>query len=164
MSNHTLLKQAAAAVVLFGALPAAAGPATYAGGLCTSVSGFGTPSIYRSGRLVNTTGSTLEVVCPVQRNVTVTNLNEDVSVLVTVVDASLDDDVRCTATVTEADGTAVLAGSGQTSGADTANAKSISINLAPALASFFGYITVRCELPKTYAGFNSVLASIYVSE
>ncbi|WP_338870775.1 hypothetical protein [Myxococcus stipitatus] len=164
MTKHTLLKHSVAALALLGALPAAAGPATYAGALCTSVSGSGTPAIYRSGRLVNTTGSTLEVVCPVQRNINLTNLNEDVSVLVTVVDASLDKDVRCTATVSEPDGTVVLAGSGQTSGADVNNAKSISIDLAPALATFFGYITVRCEIPETYAGANSVLASFYISE
>lgn len=159
-----MFKKSVAALALLGALPAVAGPATYAGALCTSVSGFGTPSIFRSGRLINQTGAALEVVCPVQRNVNTVNFNEAVSLLITARDPHLTENVCCTATVTEPDGTAIASDSGCTSGADTANPKSISLSIASTFASLNGFIALRCELPGPYSGYQSALSSFYISE
>ncbi|NTX06255.1 MULTISPECIES: hypothetical protein [Myxococcus] len=163
MTKNTF-KKSVAALALLGALPAVAGPATYAGALCTSVSGFAAPSIFRSGRLINQTGGAIEVVCPVQRNVVAPSFNENVSFLITARDPHLTENVCCTATLTEPDGTAITADSGCTAGADTANPKTISLNLATAFASVNGYIALRCELPGPYSGFQSTLSSFYISE
>ncbi|MCP3165043.1 hypothetical protein LZ199_19250 [Myxococcus sp. QH3KD-4-1] len=163
MMKNTFTKSVAA-LALLGALPSVAATASYAGALCTSVSGFKTPSIFRSGRLINQTGEAIEVVCPVQRNVVAPTFNENASFLITVRDPHLTENVCCTATVTEPDGTAIASDSGCTSGADTAAPKSISLNLATVFASVNGYIALRCELPGPYAGHQTALSSFYVAE
>ncbi|MCP3103724.1 hypothetical protein LZ198_33060 [Myxococcus sp. K15C18031901] len=162
------LTQSVAALALLGALPAAAGTATYSGSLCTSVSGFSAPTIFRSGRLLNQTANTIEVVCPLQRNVS-TSFTEDSSFAAYVIDAHLTENVCCVATVAEADGTAITSGSACTTGADTANIKGISINLASVFASVNGYLSLRCVIPGQYtdtsgAKFSSVLSSFTVVE
>ncbi|MCY0998665.1 hypothetical protein OWM54_16120 [Myxococcus sp. MISCRS1] len=162
--TKNLFKQSVAALAVLGAMPTFAGPATYAGSLCTSVSGFSAPSMFRSGRLINQTGSALEVVCPVQRNVSIPSFNEAVSFLVTARDPHLTENVCCTATVTEPDGSAIASDSGCTSGADTANPKTISLSVPTTFASSNGFIALRCELPAPYSGYNSALSSFYISE
>jgi hypothetical protein len=155
------------ALALLGALPAAAGQATYSGSLCTpvTIAGQGNPTIYRSGRLLNQTGGDLEVVCPVQRNVAAPYFNEDMSISVTVIDQhpTVGEEVCCTATVAENDGTSITSGSACTSGSDP-SPKIISINLASVYASVNGYLSLRCKLPPVYAGNSSVLSSFVVTE
>jgi hypothetical protein len=157
------LVKSVAALALLGALPAAAGSASYSGALCTSVSGFSNPTIFRSGRLLNQTAGEIEVVCPIQRNISST-FAEDMSVSVTVVDAHFSENVCCTATVAENDGTAITSGSACTSGSDTANPKIIGINLASVFANLNGYLSLRCSVPARYNGFDSVLSSFVVTE
>ena len=168
--THGYVSKSVIALALLGALPAAAGPATYSGSLCTSVSGFSAPTIYRSGRLLNLSTNEIEVVCPIQRNVSVPSFTEDMSILATVMDPHLTEDVCCTASVAEPDGTTITSSRVCTPAgtADTVNHKSISINLASVYASINGYVSLRCELPAPYTigttKHASVLASFYVSE
>ncbi|RYZ44187.1 MAG: hypothetical protein EOO71_00540 [Myxococcaceae bacterium] len=169
MKTRTFLSKSVVALALLGTLPAAAGSASYAGALCTPVSGFSTPTTFRSGRILNQTANTTEVVCPVQRNVVAPYFNEDVTVTFTALDPHLTENVCCYATVTEADGTAIATGSGCTSGADAANHKLVSINMSSVFANINGFIALRCVLPGQYtdsAGskYTSVLASFTVAE
>jgi hypothetical protein len=161
----SMLVKSVAALALLGAVPAAANQASYSGSLCTpvTISGQGTPTIFRSGRLLNQTTGTIEVVCPIQRNVT-SSLTEDMSVSVTVVDAHYSENVCCTATVAEYDGTSITSGSACTTGSDPSNPKIIGINLASVFAGINGYVSLRCSVPARYNGFDSVLSSFVVTE
>jgi hypothetical protein len=152
------------ALALLGALPAAAGQATYSGALCAPVTGSSTPTVFRSGRVLNQTASNIELVCPIQRNLAAPNYNEDLSVSITVVDAHYSEDVCCTATVAENDGTAIATDTRCTTGADPFNPKPIGINLPSVFASINGYVSLRCTLPPRYSGYDSVLASFLVTE
>jgi hypothetical protein len=168
--THGVVSKSVVALALLGALPAAAGTATYSGSLCsTPVSGFSAPTTFRSGRILNQTASSIEVVCPLQRNVNFSTFAEDMSVSITALDPHLTENVCCTATVTESDGTALASGSACSNwGADTANHKPFSINLASVFAGVNGYLSLRCELPPQYTSgatkYSSVISSIMVTE
>ncbi len=168
--THGFVSKSVVALALLGALPAAAGMATYPGSLCTQVSGFGAPAAYRSGRLLNLTANTTEVTCPIQRNVSLPALTEDMTVTVTVVDGHADENVCCVASVAAADGTTITDGSACTSAGlfDIPETSGLSINLPSVFASTNGYVSVRCSLPGTFAvngtPLSSVLSSILVSE
>ncbi|AEI62756.1 hypothetical protein [Corallococcus macrosporus] len=165
----SFVSKSVAALAMFSALPALAGTATYSGSLCTSVSGFGSPTIYRSGRLINQTPNTIEVVCPIQRNVTAPTFTEALSINVTALDPHLSENVCCTATVAEKDGS-TLASSAACSnwGANTANHNSFSLSVPSVFANINGYVSLRCVLPGQYTSgsstYSSVLASFVVSE
>lgn len=161
-----LMSKSVVALALLGALPAAAGQATYSGSLCAVVGSTSSkPTYYNSGRLLNQNDGTLSVVCPLQRNVVAPYYSEDMSVSITVVDQNAVEtlDVCCTATVAEADGTAITSGSACTDGS-SAIAKTLSINLASVFANLNGYLSLRCSLPGVYNGNSSVLASFLVTE
>ncbi|WP_164008436.1 hypothetical protein [Pyxidicoccus trucidator] len=168
--THGFVTKSVVALALLGALPAAAGTATYAGAMCTVVSGFSSPTIFRSGRLLNQSTSEIEVVCPLQRNVSIPSFTEDLSITVTVNDPHLTADVCCTGYVAEKDGTTLASDRACTPAgtADTANTKSLAINLPSVFAGANGYLNLRCELPGTYTigtvKHPSVLASFLVSE
>jgi hypothetical protein len=170
--KKTLLavSKSALALSLLGALPAAAGTATYAGALCVPVTNSGTPTYFRSGRLINQTANEIEVVCPIQRNVVVPGYAEDMSVIASVFDPGLATDVCCTATVAERDGTPITASQVCTPAgtADLNNHRSIFINLPSVFAALEGYVSLRCDLPGQVSvggtTYSSVLASFMVSE
>ncbi|MBZ4415448.1 hypothetical protein [Myxococcus sp. RHSTA-1-4] len=167
--THGFVSKSVVALALLGALPAAAGTATYAGALCAAVSG--TPTIFRSGRLINQTGSDMEVVCPIQRNITnVPYYTEDMTITATVLDPSITDDVCCTAAVSEADGTYLATARTCTpaNSGDYDTHRTLSMNLPSVYAGPGGYLSLRCELPKQVsidgAMRSSVLASFIVTE
>lgn len=168
--THTLVSKSVVALALLSALPAAAGTATYSGALCsTPVSGSSAPATFRSGRILNQTATSIEVVCPIQRNVNLSTFAEDMSVSITALDPHLTEDVCCTATVTETDGTPYTSGSACSNwGADISNHKAFSINLASVFASVNGYLSLRCELPAQYTSgatkYSSVISTIMVTE
>ncbi|WP_426756985.1 hypothetical protein [Myxococcus sp. Y35] len=169
MKPLSFRSKSVATLAMLCALPAAAGTASYSGALCTSVSGFGSPIRYRSGRLLNTTPNTIEVVCPIQRNVTAPSFSETLSVSVTALDPHLTENVCCTATVAEKDGTSLASAAACSNwGADTANHNSFSISLPSVFAGLNGYVNLRCVLPGEYTSgantYASVLASFVVSE
>ncbi|MFP2932880.1 hypothetical protein ACLESO_48585 [Pyxidicoccus sp. 3LG] len=167
--THGLVSKSVVALALLGALPAAA-TQTYSGSLCTSVSGFSAPTIFRSGRLLNQTANGIEVVCPIQRNVSVPSFNEDLSISVTVMDPHISANVCCTGYVAEADGTTIAYDEActATGTADLVNPKVLAINLPAVFASVNGYLSLRCELPgqSTTGGvtYSSVLSSFVVTE
>jgi hypothetical protein len=168
----SMLVKSVAALALLGALPAAAGQASYSGSLCEVVgSGSTNATYFNSGRLLNQTASPFTAVCPLQRNVSVPSFTEDMTVSITVVDqhATQGVDVCCTATVAEADGTAITSGSACSSGSN-ANPQTLSINLASVFAGLNGYLSLRCSLPGQYTDpvtgdkLSSVLSSFLVTE
>ncbi|MCY1019298.1 hypothetical protein [Pyxidicoccus sp. MSG2] len=172
-NTHGFMSKSVIALALLGALPAAAGNATYPGALCTpiSIAGSGTPTIYRSGRLLNLSSNAFEVVCPIQRNVTFPALTEDMTVTVNVVDGHGNDDICCVATVAQADGTPITDDDACTSGGlfDVPMPDNLSINLPSVFAGTNGYVSVRCRVPGTFPGaggttLSSVISSILVSE
>ncbi|WP_163990104.1 hypothetical protein [Pyxidicoccus caerfyrddinensis] len=168
--THGFVSKSVIALSLLSALPAAAGTASYPGSLCTSVSGFGAPTIFRSGRLLNSSASAIEVVCPIQRNVVAPYFTEDMSVSVTVSDPHLSADVCCTGYVADNDGSTLAYDEACTPAgtADLSTPRTLSINLPSVNASSNGYLSLRCELPaqSTTAGvkYSSVLASFVVYE
>ncbi len=158
-----------AALAMLSTLPAMAGTASYSGALCTPVSGFHSPAVFRSGRLLNGNANTLEVVCPIQRNVTAPSFTETLSITVTALDPHLTEDVCCTAMVAEKDGTTLASASACSNwGADTANHNSFSINVPSVFAAITGYVSLRCALPGQYTSgastYTSALASFVVTE
>ncbi|WIG94949.1 hypothetical protein [Myxococcus sp. SDU36] len=165
----SFVSKSVAALAMLSALPALAGTATYSGSLCTSVSGFANPTIFRSGRLLNSTPNTIEVICPIQRNVSIPSFTESLSVSVTAVDPHLTENVCCTATVAEKDGTALASSAACSNwGANTTAHNTFSISLPSVFASLNGYVSLRCVLPGQYTSgsstYSSVLASFVVTE
>ncbi|MCY1017005.1 hypothetical protein [Pyxidicoccus sp. MSG2] len=167
--THGFVSKSVVALAMLSALPAAAGTASYPGSLCTSVSGFGAPTIFRSGRLLNQSASAIEVVCPIQRNI-LSPYTEDMSLTVTVSDPHLTADVCCTGYVADNDGSTLAYDEACTPAgtADITNPRLLSINLPAVNATYNGYLSLRCELPaqSTTAGvkYSSVLASFVVYE
>ncbi|QDE88248.1 hypothetical protein BHS06_04365 [Myxococcus xanthus] len=160
----SFVSQSVAALAMLSTLPAMAGSATYSGALCTSVSGFHSPTVFRSGRLLNSNANTLEVVCPIQRNISLPSLTESLSVSVTALDPHLTENVCCTATVAEKDGTSLASSSACSNwGADTANHNSFSISLPSVFAGVNGYVSLRCALPGQYTSGSSTYASVLAS-
>lgn len=159
------LVKALASLAAFVSLPAVAGWATYPGSVCVPRAGSQNLIYYFSGRAINDKTSSIDAVCPLQRNVSSPYFNEDATVRVTVLDAHYTSDVCCTAYVREADGD-FLAGSAQacTSGSDTANHKLLSLNVPSVFAGTNGYLVLNCNIPGAYSGAYSALASIEVVE
>ncbi len=171
MKTNNIVSKTVVTLALLGALPAAAGQASYSGSLCEVVgSGSVNATYFNSGRLLNQTASDFTAICPLQRNVVAPSFTENMTVSITVVDAhpTLNEDVCCVATVAEADGTAITSGSDCSSGSNPA-AQTLSINLASVFAGVNGYLSLRCSLPRQYTDtsgtkHSSVLSSFLVTE
>ncbi|AKQ69159.1 hypothetical protein A176_006071 [Myxococcus hansupus] len=168
-TSLSLVSKSVAVFAALSTLPAMAGTATYSGSLCTSVSGFAAPTIFRSGRLINSDTSPMEVVCPIQRNVSAPYFNETLSISVTALDPHLTENVCCTATVAEKDGTALASAAACSNwGAHTTNHNTFSISVPSVFANLNGFVSLRCELPGQYVNgstsHRSVLASFVVTE
>jgi hypothetical protein len=161
--KKTLVKSLAALAAL-ASLPAAANWATYSGSSCQTRAGSQELVYYFSGRAINDKAAAVDAVCPLQRNITST-FNEDASVRVTVLDAHYSENVCCTAYVREADG-GTLAGSAQvcSSGSDTSVHKVLSLDVPAVFAGTNGFLVLNCNIPGTYNGIGSALASIEVVE
>lgn len=121
-------------------------------------------SYFASGRAFNSSTGTLGFICPLEHNITPTNLNESVSVTVYTVAANYNTPVCCTATIKDITG-ATIANSGQECTTDSSPTTTQAISLSvPTVSTITGYTTVYCTVPGLYNGNGSSISSIYYAE